>query len=173
LVSPTYVPFLIGGVMKIPSAGLMLVAATVIGGCGAAPNPESSTLVEADAQSAILAQSQSHVEAWLRNDAAAIAAHLTEDVVISAPGMADLKGRTVVEQTWRDMLTQSRVAELIVRPDPIIVSGGLGLEAGEFDEIIVAQGQPDTMAIHGRYVSIWQRQPNGDWKMVRFMTNDR
>jgi ketosteroid isomerase-like protein len=124
--------------MRIHAAWLMLVSTTTLGGCGAAPNPESSTLVGAgDVQSAILAQSQSHVEAWLRNDAAAIAAHLTEEVVISVPGLVDLKGRTLVEQAWRDMLAQSRVAELNVRPDPFLVSGDLGLEAGEFDEIIV------------------------------------
>ena len=158
-----------------PHVGLIaFVAALLAAGCGAASNPESSAARdESLGGAAVLAASESHVNAWRQNDASAIAGHVANDVVISSPEQPDIRGRDAAERTWRDMLLTAKVMQLDVRPEPIMVSDDLAVEAGEYDELVQVTGQPELLEIKGRYVCVWQRQTDDTWKIIRFIATDR
>ena len=122
---------------------------------------------------AVSAAVRSYADAWLANDADAIAAHLDENVVISTPPQPDIKGRAAAREVWGKVLTTSKVKQLTLRDEPITLSGDLAVAPGEFAEIVEVQGQAEPMRLNGRYLAVWQRGSDGAWRILRFMGVER
>jgi ketosteroid isomerase-like protein len=121
----------------------------------------------------VSAASLAHIEARRANDLAGIGSHMAPNVVVSGTGELDVRGAAAAMAGWDALLTAMPITRLDVRPDPLLVSGDLALEAGDFDEVLTPVDGSEPVLIEGRYAFVWQRQGGGEWRITRFITLDR
>jgi uncharacterized protein (TIGR02246 family) len=147
----------------------MLIAATLCGSCGGAPNAAD---LNEQAESDIRTQSNLFVQAWQREDPAAIAGMFAADGKVLGPGAPDVLGSDSVLFWASGLLDAVTIESLEVAPFEVLVSGDLGVESGHYDErYVLADGSPvDEL---GRYVTVWRRSADGTWRIHQFVTNLR
>ena len=56
-------------------------------------------------------------------------------------------------------------------PVETVVDGDLAFQRGTFTTIATPKGDGDRLEVSGSFMRIYQRQPNGDWRMTRDMFN--
>lgn len=132
------------------------LVAVVAGACGT----RSTALTDADRE-AIRTASAGYVKADEVRDADAMMGIMAEGVVYMPPGSQPLVGRESVRELFKrhpwDTLAETP-AEIEGRLDFAIVRGKY---TG------AAQGMP----LSGYYIEVWQKQPDGAWKITRKVWN--
>jgi ketosteroid isomerase-like protein len=133
-----------------------LLCSTMLWGCGSG----SAALTDAD-RNDIRAADQKYVDADAKRDTDAMMSLLAEGVVFMPPGSQPLVGRESVRALFKlhpwDKLAETP-AEIEGRADFAIVRGAY---TG------MAQGMP----LSGSYVEVWQKQPDGAWRVTRKIWN--
>lgn len=117
--------------------------------------PTSDALLAADTAFASLAAQKGTAEAFF--------AFAAEGATLLPVGEPPVKGREAIRQTMADaagaQLKWSPTAAELSR------SGDLGYTWGTYEyRLPAADGQ--TNSHHGKYVTVWKKQPNGAWKFV-------
>ena len=149
-------------VPSLPSGGVPLLGALLLAAC-AAPTPpaDPEVLMEADrAFAADVAEGGS--EAW--------ASWFAEDGRMVRPGDGLIQGREAIRSVMTGLDDPSTVLSWAPDHAEIAASGDLGWTTGTY----TSEGAgPDGEVVRGqgRYVSIWRRQSDGTWKMVRDIWN--
>jgi ketosteroid isomerase-like protein len=150
--------------MKACCVITMLLA---VAGCGAAENRAGRTEVS-DAQ--VLAQltqrRADYGDALKSNDGEAVASFWTADAKLREPGMK-LDGSAAVAKYASDFFVNGKVTGLDIRPEEVFVHGDVAYEFGSYDESGSTGGK--AFAVQNHYVLKWQREPNGEWRMARFV----
>lgn len=100
----------------------------------------------------------------LERGGAGFAAWFADDGVALGNGVAPLIGKVAIAKSanW-----SPKVYQLTWTPDAAVMgpSGDMGYTWGHFEgRSKDANGNP--VLTKGRYMTIWRRQPNGDWKVV-------
>ena len=95
-------------------------------------------------------------------DATAAAGLYTEDAVLIPPGEPIVRGRSAIEEYWRNALELGGVRDVSVETMDALSSGSLGYETGSF--MLTVNG-PDGEAVidKGRYIELLRREPDGKW----------
>lgn len=108
--------------------------------------------------------------AYRSGDADAVAALMTEDAVISAEGVPDVTGRTVIRDVLARLFESSRVGAFTLQPVELEIAGAFAFERGTF---IFSSGPKDgeQTARMGRYTLIRRRGSDGRWLLHRYMEN--
>ena len=99
-------------------------------------------------------------------DAATIAAPYTEDASFIMIDGTCVQGRTQIEQMYRDRFARSGVARVTkINSKKLVVDNDLAYESGYGEIGLLRDGK---LSINGgRFLTVWQRQTNGDWKILR------
>ena len=99
-------------------------------------------------------------------DAATIAAPYTENASFITIDGACIQGRTEIEKMYRDRFARSGPARsTTINSKKLVVDGDLAYESGYGEIGLLKDGK---LSINGgRFLTVWQRQANGDWKILR------
>jgi len=99
-------------------------------------------------------------------DAATIAAPYTDDASFITIDGACVKGRTEIEKMYRDRFARFGLAHsTTINSKKLVVDNDLAYESGYGEIGLLKDGK---VSIHGgRFLTVWQRQTNGDWKILR------
>ena len=99
-------------------------------------------------------------------DAATIAAPYTDDASFIMIDGACIQGRTEIEKMYRDRFARSGLARsTTINSKKLVVDGDLAHESGYGEIGLLKDGK---LSINGgRFLTVWQRQANGDWKILR------
>lgn len=122
-----------------------------------------SQSVSPAARKSINAGNQAWVDAMKTGDVSEVAATYTDDAVDCGPTGDCEKGRAVYEQKMKE-----RIAKL-GRASSASVSSAGSVQQGDFvyewgsAKAEFANGRK----INGRYLTVWQRQPDDTWKIFR------
>lgn len=155
---------------RIPAAAIAAISILTVA-CAAGTNPDvAASEAEEAARAAITAESQAFAQAFRDGDVEAILSKMTADAVITTV-QGDVRGRAALDEFYRAFYAAGSVASLQLTTEPLQIDGGLAVEAGGYEETIVLSGQP--MDVSGSYVIVWQRQPDGAWRISRFLGVDR
>ncbi len=134
---------------------------------GNASGVAAATAADAgDARQAIDAAMARYIGAVTRGDTAVIAASLTDDPVIVLPSGPALKGKSEVTRMFAGMFVTSPVKALEPTRADLKVTGDVAVETGTF-EVRMQPAGGKQMIDKGQYMIVWQRQPDGSWKMAR------
>ncbi len=98
------------------------------------------------------------------SDAAALAAVLTEDVVFCPPHEPTRTGKPEVQAWARDLFDQIKTERVSVSDRNVVVAGNWAFETGSFVWAVSPVQGGETTEDRGRFLAIWQRQPDGSWK---------
>lgn len=108
-------------------------------------------------------------QAWIKGmkeaSSAPIAMTYAEDALDCPPSGDCLKGRALVEARMKDRFAKyGRATAATVTSLGSVQQGDFVYEWGRADAAYA-----DGRKIGGRYLTVWQKQPNGEWKIFRNM----
>lgn len=106
------------------------------------------------------------IVAMRTGDAATIAAPYTNDASFIQIDGACIQGRAEIEKMYRDRFARSGLARSTkINSKKLVVDGDLAYESGYGEIGLLKDGK---LSINGgRFLTVWQRQANGDWKILR------
>jgi ketosteroid isomerase-like protein len=146
---------------------LALIAAAALTACGA--NESSQPPLEEDL-AAIEAFNQAYLKAINDEDIAALSALTTEGHIMLMPGRAPLVGKAANDEANGRAFEQFDFEETWT-PVETVISGDWGHQRGTFTTIIIPKDGSAQREVSGNFLRIYQRQPNGEWRMIRDMFN--
>jgi ketosteroid isomerase-like protein len=148
-------------------ANLLMFAAAALTACGA--NESQQPSLEEDL-AAIEAFNQAYLKAINDEDIAALSALTTEGHIMLMPGRAPLVGKAANDEANGRAFEQFDFEETWT-PVETVVSGDWGHQRGTFTTIIIPNDGSARREVSGNFLRIYQRQPNGEWRMIRDMFN--
>ena len=105
-----------------------------------------------------------------RGDAVAMAAYLTEDAVLMAPGSPSVRGRTAIQAAATQMFTSLRITDFKILSSEVSVLDSTAYELTSYTETLrPTAGLPSP--VEGRYLIVWLRGPDGQWRLHRNLFN--
>jgi ketosteroid isomerase-like protein len=119
---------------------------------------------------AIEAFNQAYLKAINDEDIAALSALTTEGHIMLMPGRAPIVGKTANDEANGRAFEQFDFDETWT-PVETVVSGDWGHQRGTFTTIIIPKDGSARREVSGNFLRIYQRQPNGEWRMIRDMFN--
>jgi len=104
--------------------------------------------------------------AMTKADIASIVAPYTEDAVFVTPDGTSIKGRAAIEQLYRDRFAKSGPALASkIESQQLMVDGDIAYERGR--GLLTRRVNNERVADWARFLTVWQRQADGDWKILR------
>jgi len=133
------------------------------------------TVVEPDSavvRQAIDSSNARYLAALQRGDAADVASHYTDDAVVMAPNMPAWQGRAGIAQGLTGFLAQFSVLAARLVTQDVIITGYYAIERGAYAWTLHPKvGTGADIVDAGKYLTVWERQPDGSWKISRDINN--
>ena len=150
-----------------------LVAAVAFAVCGCAPDTGNSTDAansEAADIAAIMAFNERYVGAINDGDMDTLAGLTTEGHIMLLPGREPIVGKAANDAANARLFEQFDIDEHWY-PEETRVAGDWAFQRGRFSVAATpkAGGAPSTTT--GNFLRIYERQPDGEWRMTRDMFN--
>ncbi|HYR11089.1 MAG TPA: nuclear transport factor 2 family protein, partial [Longimicrobium sp.] len=92
-----------------------------------------------------------------------------DDAVLMLPGVPQLHGRAAIEQALAGAFGAVKYHSILANVQEVQFFGDYALEMGTSVFTYEAGGQ--TFVDQGKYVVSWKRQPGGEWKIHRDVSN--
>jgi uncharacterized protein (TIGR02246 family) len=151
------------------------VACTAKQEAPAKPDTTSATAATASAdpaavRQAIEAANTKQFAAARQSDTAGMAANYTADAILMMPNEKVARGHDEIAKAFAGMFSQATLKDPKLVTTDLIVNGDLAIETGTYDWTV----QPKKgKAVHdvGKYLTVWKRQPDGSWKIIRDIGN--
>jgi len=106
------------------------------------------------------------IVAMKTGDAPTIAAPYAEDASFITIDGACVRGRTEIEKMYRDRFARSGLARSTkINSKKLVVDNDLAYESGDGEIGLIKDGK--LSVYRGRFLTVWQRQTNGEWKILR------
>lgn len=106
------------------------------------------------------------VEAMKVGEAAVIAAAFADEAVFTLTNGSSFVGRSAIEQMFKSRFDKVGFANATaIETTKLELEGDLAYERGTADIETLQDGK--RVRSHARYSTIWQRQANGDWLILR------
>jgi uncharacterized protein (TIGR02246 family) len=121
-------------------------------------------------QAAIDAQLARFTAALERGDTAGLASAYADDAWVMAPGAPLASGRAAIAQMNAGMFSALTISSASIKTSDLILSGDYAIESGTYS----MKMKPKTGNAFddvGKYLAVWQKQPDGSWKMIRDIWN--
>jgi len=103
-------------------------------------------------------------------DIATLSSLTTEGHVILIPNREPIVGKEANDAANRSAFERFTFDETWT-PVETVIDGDLGFQRGTFTTIATPRGDGERLEVSGSFMRIYQRQPNGEWRMTRDMFN--
>ena len=160
--------------MAMRRLSLIMVALVTVACSGNAPsaggNPIGTSPDAASVKAAIMAANSKFLDAFKRGDTAGMSASYADDAVLMMPNEGAWRGRAAIDQGLSSFVDQMSFKDGANVTTDVMVGGDLAVETGTYAWTL----QPKTGAEitdKGKYLTIWKRQADGSWKIVRDINN--
>jgi uncharacterized protein (TIGR02246 family) len=111
-----------------------------------------------------------HVAAVNAGDAAGWAACFADGGIQMPPNFGANAGKAAI-QGWSKGLFGLFSCQFKLSVDEVQVSGDWAFERGRYDITLTPRSGGGSMDDNGKYITIYRRQPDGDWKIARDIWN--
>jgi uncharacterized protein (TIGR02246 family) len=107
-----------------------------------------------------------------RGDAATMAANYADDAVLMLDQGPAWEGAAAIKQGFAQFLSEDSVPNVTLSTHDIVLLPGTAIERGSFQLTTHRKGSAgaDT-AVSGKYMTVWEQQPDGTWKIIRDISN--
>jgi ketosteroid isomerase-like protein len=103
-------------------------------------------------------------------DIATLSSLTTEGHVILIPNREPIVGKAANDAANGGAFERFTFDETWT-PVETVIDGDLGFQRGTFTTIATPRGDGERLTVSGSFMRIYQRQPNGEWRMTRDMFN--
>jgi uncharacterized protein (TIGR02246 family) len=112
------------------------------------------------------------VESMKRSDAAGLASYYADGAVVMLPNGPAWEGTAGIKQGFTDFFSNLAVPDFQLTTHDVIVELGTAVERGTYDMTIHPKnGTGADITDRGKYITVWERQPDGSWKISRDISN--
>ena len=133
-------------------------------------NVQATQAAEA-AMEAIDSAREAHIAALNTGNADAWVAGFTDDGVQMPPGYPSNVGREAIGAWSQAFLTQFDVS-FAISPDEVqLTSADWAFETGTWEITVTPKAGGEPMRDHGKYITVYERQPDDSWAMARDIWN--
>jgi ketosteroid isomerase-like protein len=151
--------------MKTTFALGAVAVALAAAGCGP---PAQPTFEEDLAQ--ITAFNERYLQSINEEDIAALSSLTTDGHVMLPPNREPVVGKSANDAMNGGAFERYDFSETWT-PVETVIDGNLAFQRGTFTTIATPRGEGDRLEVSGSFMRIYQRQPNGEWRMTRDMFN--
>ncbi|MCH8305162.1 MAG: SgcJ/EcaC family oxidoreductase [Candidatus Marinimicrobia bacterium] len=137
---------------------VLMLAVPFLVSCTTAPPPDTT----AEDSQAIRAATKQFVDAINRGDAAAVAAHYTEEAKRLPPNRQMIVGRESIQAHYQGIF-DAGVSDLQLTVIDLHVNGDMAHVVGKYT-VTIQPDEGEAISDNGKYVDIWKRE-NGSWKL--------
>ena len=102
-------------------------------------------------------------------DAAAVAAHYTDDAALLPPNAARIDGREGIQGAWQALI-DADVRDVVLTTEEVDVFGDVANEVGTIRATAPGENGGRVQWV-GKYVSVWKRGGDGTWRLHRDIWN--
>jgi uncharacterized protein (TIGR02246 family) len=102
-----------------------------------------------------------------RGDVNAIAANYADNVVTMYAGLPTARGRNAVRKGLDDEFAKTTYSNVNFHTDDVYTRGDLAIELGTAVSTHTPKHGGRATTHHERYMTVWEKQPDGTWKVVR------
>jgi ketosteroid isomerase-like protein len=143
----------------------MIGAALLCVGCG---QPAQPTFADDLAQ--ITAFNERYLQSINEENIAALSDLTTDDHVMLPPNSEPVVGKSANDAMNGGAFERYDFRETW-SPVETVIDGNLAFQRGTFTTIATPKGEGDRLEVAGSFMRIYQRQPDGEWRMTRDMFN--
>jgi uncharacterized protein (TIGR02246 family) len=155
-----------------------LLSALALGALAmACEKPESEEMDDAPTaaeiaavRTAIEAANAVTVAAVNAGDATKFVTNYADDAVLMFPNAPAMRGRAEIEAGIKAMMEGATFSGMKATIEDVMLAGDLAIETGSNEMTITPKGGK-AMVDKGKYITVWKRQADGSWKVVRDVTN--
>jgi ketosteroid isomerase-like protein len=151
--------------MKMTLA-LGALAAASLAACDGQPAQPSF----ADDLAQITAFNERYLKSINDEDIAALSSLTTDGHVMLPPNSEPVVGKSANDAMNGGAFERYNFSETWT-PVETVIDGNLAFQRGTFTTIATPKGEGDRLEVNGSFMRIYQRQPNGEWRMTRDMFN--
>ena len=152
------------------NVAVFAVVTLVSAGCGTACSRGAEGDTAADL-AAIDALRLEHVAAVNAGDLEAMLATMTDDVVYLPPGQPAALGTEALRSAVQPYYEQFEV-HLSMNAEETVAAGDWAFEWGHGSNSLRPLAGDDTVHLEFKYLYVYQRQPDGSWKIARDIFNE-
>lgn len=124
----------------------------------------------AEIRSAIEAANQKWAAAMLAGDMTGAMENYADDAVVMMPMMPAWNGRPAIESGMKEMMTMMKVNDAKPSTMDVMASGDLAIETGAVTMTTTMKGAKPVTEV-SKYLTIWKKQADGGWKIIRDINN--
>jgi ketosteroid isomerase-like protein len=147
---------------SIVGIGTLALAAS-LAGCG--PGAPGGPTVEEDI-AAIMAFNERYLGSINEEDIATLASLTTDGHVMITPSRPPIVGKAANDAANRRVFEEFTIDETW-NPTETLVSGDLAFQTGSYTVTATPRSGGEARTSKGTFLRIYQRQPNGEWRMTR------
>ena len=151
--------------MKL-TLGLAVAGATLL--AAACSEPPRPTFVDDLAQ--ITAFNERYLQSINEEDIATLSNLTTDGHVMLPPNSEPVVGKSANDAMNGGAFKRYDFSETWT-PVETVIDGNLAFQRGTFTTIATPKGDGDRLEVSGSFMRIYQRQPDGEWRMTRDMFN--
>jgi len=154
---------------------LLVVLGLLAVGCSPNTQPAGSSANIASTDSAtvraaIEATNARFLEAFKRGDKTGLMASYADDAILMMPNEEAWRGREGLDKGFAGFLSQMSFKDGATKTEDVMVAGDLAVETGSFAWTLQPKSGAEVKD-KGKYLTVWKRQPDGEWKIVRDINN--
>jgi uncharacterized protein (TIGR02246 family) len=110
------------------------------------------------------------IDAFNKGDVEGFAANYAADAVVMMPNEPAFRGGEAIRAGMKRFLEAGTVSGFNFRTEDVQVGGDLAVETGTFEWTFTPKGGKPA-ADKGKYLTVWRKQADGSWKIVRDINN--
>jgi len=151
--------------MKIFPVLVATLTGPIAAGCSTEPQPSF-----AEDLAAITGFNERYLASINDEDIAALSALTTDGHIMLPPNQEPVVGKTANDAMNGGAFERYEFSETW-QPVETVIDGDLAFQRGTFTTIATPRAAGDRLELSGSFMRIYQRQPNGEWRMTRDMFN--
>jgi uncharacterized protein (TIGR02246 family) len=105
------------------------------------------------------------------NDAAALTAFVTDDVVWMPPNEPAVIGKEAFQAGFSASFDEFTFEVALHPKDELVVAGDWAFARGRYTLVLTPKAGGEPTQQGGKFIDIYQRQPDGSWKYARHIWN--
>ena len=94
-----------------------------------------------------------------------------DDIIVMAPDMPQVVGADAATEFMRGFFSMYD-AQMRYTSEEIVVSGELAFDRGTVSSILIPKNGGDTITEAGKYLWLYRRTSEGEWKCIRVIWNN-
>jgi len=138
-------------------------------------NMAQATDVIADSASVQQAIDQGNarfLDSFKRGDANALASNYADSAVVMEPNTPAWEGVAAIKQGFTQMMSQVSLVDAKLVTHDVVITLGEAIERGTYQMTMhMKSGTAPDITDSGKYLTIWEQQGDGSWKIIRDISN--